>query len=408
MEAVCAKTTAAASRRCWRVIARRRSGSAARSPTGSTGVVLAIPEILAGMILASMSDTSGMQVRDRNGRRTRVPAAGEPPTLHVEDLHKAYGATALAGVDLEVGRGTILGLLGPQRRRQDVRWCRSSPGCAAPTRARCASAAWTPPGHPSACASSIGFAPQDTGVYSDAHRARQPAVLRGLAGTARREARRDPIERSAPRSARRAVRPARRRSCRVVSAAGCTPRSRSCTGRGSCCSTSRRPAPTSGRGRQIVALVREPRGRRLGGRVLDALPARDRGARRVRRVHRPGADRRARGRRGARARHGSSVRRADLRGRVPRSCATTGATVDGSSVRIPTAIRGRRPRRLPAARGARRRAALGRGRAPQTWSRSSSRSRVAATTATQPGTRRRELAPTRRRHRRERAPSRAS
>ena len=40
--------------------------------------------------------------------------------IQAEGLTKRYGSTqALAGVDISVPAGTILGLLGPERRRQD-------------------------------------------------------------------------------------------------------------------------------------------------------------------------------------------------------------------------------------------------------------------------------------------------
>ena len=49
--------------------------------------------------------------------RTRVPAV--PDALAVTDLRKRYGANeALKGVDLTVGEGELVGLLGPERRRQ--------------------------------------------------------------------------------------------------------------------------------------------------------------------------------------------------------------------------------------------------------------------------------------------------
>ena len=49
--------------------------------------------------------------------------AAVPDALAVHDLRKRYGATeALKGVDLTVGEGELVGLLGPERRRQvDVR-----------------------------------------------------------------------------------------------------------------------------------------------------------------------------------------------------------------------------------------------------------------------------------------------
>ncbi len=73
-------------------------------------------------------------------------------------------------------------------------------------------------------------------------------LLRGARRACAGRARRDRID-GGRRRARpgRAPRPAQPRSCRAASAAGCTPRSRSCTGPRWSCSTSRPPARTCGR-----------------------------------------------------------------------------------------------------------------------------------------------------------------
>ena len=55
--------------------------------------------------------------------------------IEAEGLTKRYGETqALAGVDFSVPAGTILGLLGPERGRQDDR--RADPDHAGPARRR--------------------------------------------------------------------------------------------------------------------------------------------------------------------------------------------------------------------------------------------------------------------------------
>ena len=48
--------------------------------------------------------------------------AGERPAILVEGLTKSFGEVhALRGIDLSVPRGTVLGVLGPERRGQDHR-----------------------------------------------------------------------------------------------------------------------------------------------------------------------------------------------------------------------------------------------------------------------------------------------
>ena len=109
--------------------------------------------------------------------------------LSVEGLHKSYGATvALAGVDLEVAAGTILGLLGPNGagktslvsiiaglRRPDAGRVRVGgvDVARAPQRAR----------------QLIGLAPQETGVYLPLTVADNLRFFAGLAGLRRAELR---------------------------------------------------------------------------------------------------------------------------------------------------------------------------------------------------------------------------
>jgi ABC-2 type transport system ATP-binding protein len=129
-----------------------------------------------------MQDTAG----DLGKRVARPDAA---PVLAIRDLHKSYGDTvALAGVDLEVPAGTILGLLGPNGagktslvsivaglRRPDagtVHVC-GIDVVRAPQRAR----------------GLIGLAPQETGVYSPLSVRDNLRFFAGLAGMRRAEQR---------------------------------------------------------------------------------------------------------------------------------------------------------------------------------------------------------------------------
>jgi len=116
---------------------------------------------------------------------TSVPG---PPALRIEGLHKSYGATvALAGIDLRVEPGTILGLLGPNGagktslvsivaglRKPDagrVEVC-GIDTARAPRDARCL----------------LGLAPQDTGVYVTLRVRENLRYFAGLAGLRRAEA----------------------------------------------------------------------------------------------------------------------------------------------------------------------------------------------------------------------------
>jgi ABC-2 type transport system ATP-binding protein len=129
-----------------------------------------------------------MQDTDRNpGARILRPDAA--PILAIEGLRKSYGNTvALAGVDLQVRAGTILGLLGPNGagktslvsivaglRRPDagtVHVC-GIDVCQFPQRAR----------------QLIGLAPQETGVYSPLSVRNNLRFFAGLAGMRRAEQR---------------------------------------------------------------------------------------------------------------------------------------------------------------------------------------------------------------------------
>ena len=213
--------------------------------------------------------------------------------LQVEDLHKAYGATqALAGVDLRCRGARSSACSGPTARARR-RWSRSSPGCAGPTGAGSGSPGSTRSGRPQRVRQLVGLAPQDTGVYPTLTVRDNLRFFAGLAGMRRSEARTRADEVGAAlgleelfdRRARAAVGwrappPPYRDRARAPARAGAARRADD-----GCRRPHTRPDPRVGS---------EPRRSRLGGRLLDALPARDRGARRERRVHRPWPDRRAR------------------------------------------------------------------------------------------------------------------
>jgi len=121
--------------------------------------------------------------------QARAGAERSSAVLRVEGLHKSYRATvALAGVDLVVGAGTILGLLGPNGagktslvsiiaglRRPDAGrvWVGGVDVARAPRRAR----------------QLIGLAPQETGVYLPLSVADNLRFFAGLAGLRRGEVR---------------------------------------------------------------------------------------------------------------------------------------------------------------------------------------------------------------------------
>src|SRR4051812_8194287 len=130
----------------------------------------------------------GMQDTARN-LGTRIPACDATPALAIRGLHKSYGATvALAGVDLEVEAGSILGLLGPNGagktslvsivaglRRPDAGTVHVGgiDVVRAPQRAR----------------GLIGLAPQDTGVNTPLSVRNNLRFFAGLAGMRRAEQR---------------------------------------------------------------------------------------------------------------------------------------------------------------------------------------------------------------------------
>ena len=136
---------------------------------------------------------------ERQGSRA---GAGRLRRCSIEGLAKAYGATvALDGVDLTRRARDDPRPARAQRRGQDLAGldrrraaaARRGPGRGVRDRRACA--------RPQRARRLIGLAPQDTGVYLAAVRARQPAVLRRASpGCARRE-----VARASTRSRTRSV-----------------------------------------------------------------------------------------------------------------------------------------------------------------------------------------------------------
>jgi ABC-2 type transport system ATP-binding protein len=123
-----------------------------------------------------MSDTSECH-------SSRVPA------LEVVDLHKSYGATrALAGVDLRVGAGTILGLLGPNGAGK-TSLVSIVAGLRRPDRGRVVLCGVDVHREPARARPLVGLAPQDTGVYPTITVLDNLRYFAELAGMRRREAR---------------------------------------------------------------------------------------------------------------------------------------------------------------------------------------------------------------------------
>ena len=184
----------------------------------------------------------------QNGQRYAAPGPGAPALV---DRGPATSRTGHRGArrrrPARRGRARSSACSGPTARARR-RSSRSWPGCAGPTRAGSRSAASTWSRRRQRARRLIGLAPQDTGVYLAADAcATTCGSSPGSRACSRAEARRAIDEVAGALGLTRAARPARRRNSRAASGAACTPRSRSCTGPRSCCSTSRRPAPTCGR-----------------------------------------------------------------------------------------------------------------------------------------------------------------
>ena len=189
--------------------------------------------------------TEGSRRHARPRSRAGYPsdAAGRGPAQVVR------GDPGAAGSRPEGRAGEILGLLGPNGAGK-TSLVSIVAGLRRPDRGRVQVGGVDVVRSPQRARQLIGFAPQDTGVYPTLTVRDNLRFFGGLAGLRRRRGAR-PHRRGRRRARpRRAARPRAPRSSRVASAAGCTPRSRSCTGPRSSSSTSRRRAPTSARGRR--------------------------------------------------------------------------------------------------------------------------------------------------------------
>src|SRR5689334_3688746 len=118
-----------------------------------------------------------------------VPATGATPALLIEGLRKSYGETeALAGVDLRVPPGTILGLLGPNGAGK-TSLVSIVAGLRRPDAGGVEVCGIDALRSPHAVRPLIGFAPQDTGVYLTLPVRDNLRYFAGLAGLRRAEAR---------------------------------------------------------------------------------------------------------------------------------------------------------------------------------------------------------------------------
>src|SRR5690349_6821953 len=105
-----------------------------------------------------------MQDTDRNPS-TSVPVPTATPALRIEGLRKSYGATvALAGIDLDVAPGTMLGLLGPNGAGK-TSLVSIVAGLRKPDAGRVEVCGIDTARQPRAARCMLGLAPQDTGVY---------------------------------------------------------------------------------------------------------------------------------------------------------------------------------------------------------------------------------------------------
>jgi len=120
---------------------------------------------------------------------TRIPARGAAPALAIRVLHKAYGATiALAGVDLEVEAGSILGLLGPNGAGK-TSLVSIVAGLRRPDAGTVQVGGIDVVRAPQHARGLIGLAPQETGVYTPLSVRNNLRFFAGLAGMRRAEQR---------------------------------------------------------------------------------------------------------------------------------------------------------------------------------------------------------------------------
>ena len=117
-----------------------------------------------------------------------VPGRAGAPALLIEDLRKSYGATvALAGVDLRVEPGTILGLLGPNGAGK-TSLVSIVAGLRRPDHGRVEVCGIDAVRSPREVRAQLGIAPQDTGVYLTLRVRDNLRFFAGLAGMRRAEA----------------------------------------------------------------------------------------------------------------------------------------------------------------------------------------------------------------------------
>jgi ABC-2 type transport system ATP-binding protein len=136
-----------------------------------------------------MSDTT------RHFAKT-VAGIGRDPTLAIVGLRKSYGDTvALAGVDLEVPAGTILGLLGPNGAGK-TSLVSIVAGLRRPDAGTVHVGGIDVAREPQRARGLIGFAPQETGVYAPLSVRDNLRFFAGLAGM-RRVEQRERIEETA-------------------------------------------------------------------------------------------------------------------------------------------------------------------------------------------------------------------
>jgi ABC-2 type transport system ATP-binding protein len=119
---------------------------------------------------------------------TSVPAASPAPALRVEGVRKAYGSTvALAGVELRVEAGTVLGLLGPNGAGK-TSLVSIVAGLRRPDAGRVEVCGIDAVRSPREVRARLGIAPQETGVYLPLRVRDNLRFFAGLAGLRRSEA----------------------------------------------------------------------------------------------------------------------------------------------------------------------------------------------------------------------------
>jgi ABC-2 type transport system ATP-binding protein len=121
--------------------------------------------------------------------RPTIPGGGGVPALAIAGLRKAYGATvALAGVDLDVAAGTILGLLGPNGAGK-TSLVSIVAGLRRPDAGTVHVAGIDVVRDPQRARGLVGLAPQETGVYMPLTIRDNLRFFAGLAGMRRAEQR---------------------------------------------------------------------------------------------------------------------------------------------------------------------------------------------------------------------------